>query len=470
MFYASAAALVTAPPPAAAIAFGPLLPEPVLAVATSDRMVAAIIASQRGRQVVLLAREPEQSIVWNRWPDQPARIAASDPAIRRHRADVDDVLSLYDLSEADREAPEFEDLLDEEGVDEKTRQASAGDDREPLSPRALAASATQIWMASTRGVWAVDTSGPGNRWRPRGLGERDVTHIAVGAGDDGRTVVAALSDDAVWSSDDDGTSWTLAGVVTAPPRALAVAPGGRQLVVATEDGLWLMSARRQPWRLSADGADDVVTCRRQVAALGHGTLSLFSDALESDPVVVAAVAVRAVRCPADRDGPWIGIGDSGLFSRDGGKAWTAIGDGALEISAAAIDGGEIWLGTPHGLFVGLPHPAAAPAVAEFSGPPARDPLDSDEEDLLSRRIARPPAWTSCLPRISLLGGLDVGGGQQTVRALLVLTIPLSRVARSRAANELAAEVTHRRVRSAVRGREETQPELHAVETLAETSP
>jgi hypothetical protein len=459
-------------PRAQAAAYGPLLPEPVLAVATSDTTVAAIVGGGRGRQVVLLAREPTQPLIWNRWPDEAARRPADAPAIRRHAADVDDVISEYDLSEADRETPEFEQLLDDEGVDEKPRPLKNRADEPPLVARSLAGSAREIWLGSSRGVWAVDTTALGHRWRPRGLSDRAVSHVAVGADNEGRTTVAAISDDVVWMTDDGGANWTLAGVLTSAARALAVAPGGALLLVAAENGLWAMAPHRQPRRLDGGPADDVVACGRQVVALGGGTLRVFSATLEGEPLIVAGVPARAVRCPDGGDGPWIGLGAAGLVSRDGGRNWRAVGEGALEITAARIDGAELWLGTPRGLYAGIVERQAHPP-ADFSAPPARDPLDVDEEDLLRRRIAQPPLWLSYVPRVSVLASADAGDGQRTVRAMMLLTIPFQRAgrtARAPLASELALEVTRRRVRSAARADDRAQLELRAVETLAETPP
>jgi hypothetical protein len=448
------------------------LPEPVLAVATSDTTVAAIVDSGRGRQVVLLAREPTQPLIWNRWPDEAARHPADGPAVRRHAADVDDVLSEYDLSEADRETPDFEQLLDDEGVDEKPRAPKSRADEPPLAPRTLAGSAGEIWLGSTRGVWAVDTTALGHRWRPRGLSDRAVSHVAVGADNEGHTVVAAISGDVVWMTNDGGANWTPAGVLTSAARALAVAPGAALLLVATEDGLWAMGPHRQPWRLEGGADDDVVTCGRQVVALGGGTLRIFSATLEGEPFIVTGVPARAVRCPDGGDGPWIGLGAAGLISRDGGRSWRAVGEGALEITAARVDGAELWLGTPRGLFAGVAERLARPP-AEFSAPPARDRLDIDEEDLLRRRIAQPPPWLGYVPRVSVLASVDAGDGQRTVRTMMLVTIPLQRaprMARAPLASELAMEVTRRRVSAVARVTDRAQLELRAVETLAETPP
>jgi hypothetical protein len=441
-------------------------------VASSGPLVAAIASSGRGRQAVLLRRAGAQVNVESRWPDAPARSRAPNVPVRRHQADVDDVISFYDLADADRDGPELEELLDEEGVDEPARRREkATPDAEPLSPRALVAGDGQIWMATTAGVWRVDASGPGHRFEPRGLTDRNVSLIAAGANADGRALVAAVSENSVWMSEDDGQTWQLAGVATARPRALAVGPGGQQLLIGAENGLWAMSRRRPPERLSPEPIDDVVVCDGQAVALTGGALTIFPPSFEGETKTATNVAARAIRCWARGRGPWIGLGAAGLASRDGGRTWRVVGDGALEITAAQVAGGEVWLGTPTGLFASV-RGRTGKELGQLPTSPEPDPLDVDEAQLLRRPVADRSPWVSYLPRISVLTSVDVGDGQQTIRALMVMTIPLQRVQQGRRspAGVLAAEILRRRVAAASIGSEQTQLDLSAVETLAETDP
>ncbi|HXI56712.1 MAG TPA: hypothetical protein VNO55_11675 [Polyangia bacterium] len=466
-----AAVVGAASPAVRAAAFGPVLSEPIAAVASSGPLVAAITSGGRGRQAVLLRREGAQVNVESRWPDAPARTSAPSAVVRRHQADVDDVISFYDLADADRDGPELEELLDEEGVDEHPRGPRATPDIEPLSPRALVAGDGQIWMATTAGVWRVDASTPGHRFEPRGLGERDVSLIAAGASADGRALVAVVSENSVWMSEDDGQTWQLAGVATARPRALAIGPGGQSLLVGAENGLWAMSRRRPPERLSPEPIDDVAICDGQVVALIGGTLTIFPPSFEGETRTTTNVAARAIRCWARGRGPWIGLGAAGLASRDNGKTWRVVGDGALEITAAQVGSGEVWLGTPTGLFASV-RGRTLKEPGQLPKPPEPDPLDVDEAQLLRRPVVDPSPWFSYLPRISVLTSVDVGDGQQTIRALMVMTIPLQRLPQRRLspAGVLAAEIMRRRVAAASPGPEQTQLDLSAVETLAETDP
>jgi hypothetical protein len=466
-----AAVVGAASPRVRAAAFGPVLSEPITAVASSGSLVAAIASTGRGRQAVLLRREGAQLNVESRWPDAPARTRAPSAAIRRHQADVDDVISFYDLADADRDGPELEELLDEEGVDEHARRIKATPGAEPLSPRALVAGDGQIWMATTAGVWSVDASGPGHRFEPRGLTDRNVSLIAAGASADGRALVAAVSENSVWTSEDDGQTWQLAGVATARPRALAVGPGGQPLLIGAENGLWAMSRRRPPERLSPESIDDVAICDGQAVALIGGALTIFPPSFEGETKTTTNVAARAVRCWARGPGPWIGLGATGLSSRDRGRTWRVVGDGALEITAAQVASGEVWLGTPTGLFASV-RGRTGKELGHVATPPEPDPLDVEEAQLLRRPVVDPSPWFSYLPRISVLTSVDVGDGRQTIRALMVMTIPLQRVPQGRrsTAGVLAAEILRRRVAAAAIACEQTQLDLSAVETLAETDP
>ena len=460
---ALAIALALAAPSARAAAFGPLVDKPVLAIAVAGQVVAVMVAGERGRQVITLPRDPTlPAAIEARWPDAQAR-AQPAPGARRHDSEVDDVLAAYDLTDADRDTPATEQLLEEEGVDEPPARRRAAETREPLAPSALAAAGSRLWMASTRGVWALEGDGVDRRWRSRGFSDRVVSLIAAAQLPDGRALVAAAIGDAVWMTDDGGARWTLAGIGATRPRALAIAPDGGAVLAAAEDGLWALGPHLPPRRLDEEGSDDVVVCAGRVVALGHGTVSRFAGGIDREPLRTGGVAARAIRCSPTDAGPWIGVAASGLISPGGGGGeWSAIGDGALEITAATVAGGEVWLGTPGGLYARVPTAGAAPPAA---GTP--DALESDEQALLRRPVAQAPPWLRYLPRVALLGGASAGEGRHVVYGFLLLTIPLSRRPPA-SGSELAAELLRRRVRAAAAARDQAQLDRSVVETIAET--
>jgi len=105
------------------------------------------------------------------------------------------------------------------------------------------------------------------------------------------------------------------------------------------------------------------------------------------------------------------------------------------------------------------------APAGALAPRAPDGLDLDEQALLRHPIAVAPAWIAYLPRVSVLGGVDVGAAGRCRPAGADDSAGANA---ARAAVDLAAEILRRRARAAVAARDQAQLDQRAVETIAET--
>lgn len=202
---------------------GPYTLEPVQAVAARDTaggdgrdtMIAAIVTTPAGPQVLLLGRDRTSGPidVVGRWPDASPGHATNDGdrSVRQRRSDVDDTLWLYGLADAERDTWLMDDLLEQEGLDDVGRPRRPPPRTPRPIPRALAGAGSELWLATSRGVWRLEGQGFAARWRPCGLAERDVSRLAVTIDEGGRVVIEARTDGTVWRTDNRGASWQPVG-------------------------------------------------------------------------------------------------------------------------------------------------------------------------------------------------------------------------------------------------------------------
>jgi hypothetical protein len=193
---------------------GPFTVEPVRALAAHETAVAAIVSTASGPQVLLLARDEVGGpmAVVRRWPEHGRGGSPDDhrAQMQRSRSDVDDTLWLYDLGDADRDSWLIDDLLELEGLDDERgagrHRPERRHDPEPI-PRAVAAAASEMWLATSRGLWRLEGQGAAARWHTRGLDGHDVSQVTVARDDTGRVVVMAISGGIDWRSTDLGKTW-----------------------------------------------------------------------------------------------------------------------------------------------------------------------------------------------------------------------------------------------------------------------
>jgi hypothetical protein len=333
------------------------------------------------------------------------------PAGRARRADGTIIPSERLLREAgfreDDDSPEAEALLDDEGFEPRRRRRPT--DVAAGMPRALSLAADHdaAWIGTADGLWRLDARTAA--CARAGLPGRAVQLVAVRA-----EVIEAVADVTVWRSADAGASFTVAGVLSARPRAVALAADGTAFV-ATDDAVVMLTAPRVVRPVLDRPADDLVPCGDGVVALGEdGVHALDGDGraqrLGDRP------PVRALAC-ASSTGPRLVAAGVGAWSTDDGRRWQE--EAAFlgrSIGAVAFAAGRTWLALEDGLV----------ASPDFEGAPAA------EADVTRRPRAPPaagglPSWGWLLPTVSVsFDGAVESRGRAGWRLWLVLSVSLDR--------------------------------------------
>ena len=77
------------------------------------------------------------------------------------------------------------------------------------------------------------------------------------------------------------------------------------------------------------------------------------------------------------------------------------------------------------------------------------PLDHAIEKMLQRALAPPPWWSAYLPQVAVMASFYSRQTHEEIRTLLMLTVPLDRVARrTTATHGLAHQLEQRRLQAA----------------------
>jgi hypothetical protein len=306
-------------------------------------------------------------------------------------------------------SPEAEELLDDEGLDEPARRRPASGAEGAPRARAIAGTPDGAWLATAEGLWRLDARD--GTCRPAGLGGQEVALVDAR----GATVVA-LAGATVWRSRDGGATFEVAGVLTSPGSALALAPDGDDgltAFVADDEGAVELDAARGTRRRLEARVDALAACGAAVVALAADGVHLL-DA-DGERLAGPRPPVRALACAP----PEVGLVAAGVgvwTSRDGG-AWREEDAGlGRSFAGVAFAAGRTWLASERGLEVldAGPEPTAAPEDRPpfgWSGP----------------RPRRAPLWAGLLPRVSIAyDGWSESAGVSGWRVWLLLTVNLGR--------------------------------------------
>jgi hypothetical protein len=265
---------------------------------------------------------------------------------------AEQTLDRLEIPEIDRGSDYTDDLVEDESRLDQRRGWRAGRRHSPSNrtarPVALTASATQIWIASARGIFHVSDDGT-----PERIFEREWTGTAmVAAGH--RLVVDRGESLALLRTEDEPHA------VGIPARAshLAISANGKRVAWTAGSNVHLLTA-------SASTNVDVPSDVLDLAFAGETVLALVAQGIVAIPpegraeLRPAPPGARRLLCPAGEGMPWLALGNGLWMSSNQSQQWSAVPTpkGPMLLDLAVSDH-HVWLATSNGLFVSVD---AAPA-------------------------------------------------------------------------------------------------------------
>jgi hypothetical protein len=383
-----------------------------LALAGRVERVAAAgdrVAAVRGKTVILLR---EDGTPLGRVEDVKA--PPSRRKTRMSARDEEDVLDLLGIDESEQDSAWVEDQLDDESTLSE-RRTMRGARSLGASPRvgvapAIAATETEIWIATGLGLWHLPVEG-------------DLVHVAgrelaassLAAGPDRRVLLA--SGNQVWLvSESDGACRALGTGASVQHVALSFS-GQRMAWASRKQLLWSDSIDEMPSQSLPlpESVTDLKFCGETLLLLSREGLAILSP--EGVPEMRAAhLAARHLTCPADDVGPWLAAGPDLLVSRDKGRTWSSLpiprGVHALD---AAMGDHCLWLATDKGLYCASP-----------DQPVTGDLVSSDGDRPVPHSVGPREAswWAAWLPRLTVRAGALVAAGRRDYQTVALASFPL----------------------------------------------
>jgi hypothetical protein len=249
-----------------------------------------------------------------------------------------------------------------------------------------------------------------------GLAGLEVGLVSV-AGD----TVVAISGTSVWRSDDRGTSFVVAAVLTAPARALALTASADAAIVSTNDGVVSVTSPRTVRRILDAPADALATCGADVVALGEDGVYRFADGARAERLGDRPPA-RALACDVS-GGVALAAAGVGTWSSADGQTWREERFGLGRSGAGiAVAGGRTWLAAEDGLYTSPDLSGLADLATGVADPAAPTPDTPSHAGHLRRST-----WAWLLPRVALaFDGWSDHRAQAGWRVWVLLTVTLGR--------------------------------------------
>lgn len=307
-----------------------------------------------------------------------------------------------------------EELLDDEQPDPPPSRARPW----PLGPamvaRALAASGTSAWVATSDGVYRVGAQ----RCARVGLAGRDVRAIAAGGG-----TLAVIAGDELFEADlaaggpAPDRSFRAAAALPPRPRLLAVDARGT-VFVGDEAGVLSIAPGGDARRVLEVRSDALTACAQTVAALASDGVYLWDG--DRFRHAGGRPPARVLACGDAPQRRWL-AGGLGLWSSPDAAAWTEqrgwLGTTVAGVAAVA---GRVWLATESGLTpVRMDQPSAiGPGAVAVSA------------DRPTRRGRVPSLW--CWPTVTAAVTVDWSSRRSgawvrgTTTAFVLFRFPLER--------------------------------------------
>jgi hypothetical protein len=375
--------------------FVQVLPGPI------DRVVAARehIAVLRNEAVLILREDgtPMSRIDQGNGAEQEAN-AADDG--RRSEA----LLDALDVAEIDRDTDFSDELLDNErtlGERKRLKSRAAAIPPAAAVPTGLAASDTDIWIASRGDLLRVPSSGAMTRaWAHEGFrGPMDASAKGLLVAKETSLVLFELPE---------GQRQTIG--TRSPVRKVAVSQSAARHAWATEQSLaWSGPTGTQTF--AAGPIADVTFCGEELVALVAGSIVVVAADGKAQ-VRAGEPGGRRIFCSSHSTMPWILAGDRLSLSSDGGRHWQPLeAPTASLVHDVAASAHHVWLATADGLF----------ASAESTGLPSPPSLPPVQRKRITSRAAKFFSW---LPKVSVRAGAEVAPHGQQWEALAFAAFPI----------------------------------------------
>jgi hypothetical protein len=395
------------------------------------------IASGPGRLFVLAGGEVRTLDAEGRILGRCAGFSAP-PRTRRQALrgapDAEEVLRAAGLPDDDS-TPAAEEALEEEGLGRRSHGLPLLD--AGAVPRTLAASAGEVWVATSSGVFRGDEAG----CRPAGLDGRDLLLVAATRG----AVMVATEDllfrrvieDAPTSGEEDDSFTVLAGLAERP-RALAIDAAG-EAVVADDDGVLVVGGDGAVERILGHPTDALAVCGGEAVALADD--GVYRWVPGGTPIRTGdRPPVRALACGPAPEVRWLATG-LGLWTSADATSWTERSDTlGRRVAGAATLGDRTWLAVDGQLSV---LDLTARIEDTTTGAPPDGLAQVAGAAPLSNRHLLPPAlpwpWVT-----ALFGAEQRTPARRSWEVMLLVTFPLGRSLNGQAsAAALAAERVRR---------------------------
>jgi hypothetical protein len=387
-------ALLALPLPARAD-FVPVLPGSIERVVAAGDHVAVI----RGGTVFILHEDGTLLGRIGKPGDDAKLVGAPEP-----KQEAEHMLDLLDVAEIDRGTDASDDLLDQEQRLAQRHRARPGTSQAPdfsAPPPALAASATDIWIASQRGIFHVGSDGIALR-----IFGREGWGSALAAA--GHNLLATK-----------GSSLELLSAAAesrrlvqlpAPARKIALSASGKRQAWTTPTGIaWAIDGEStQDFNLGATVVD-LTYCGETLVVLASDSVLVVPP--DGRPETRARdIQAHRLICPESQAMPWLAVGEQLLASADGGRRWQAVAMPAgVALVDVAVSANHLWLATRDGLF------ASEDGQAPTTRPAGR------------RAHTTRGTWRSWIPmpKVSVRAAATVAPGSHQVEALAFAAFPLS---------------------------------------------
>ena len=327
---------------------------------------------------------------------------------------VEHILDLLDVAEIDRDTDFTDDLLDNEQRLTQTRRPRRGtflvpDSSEP-SP-ALAASTSDIWISTHRGMFHVGADGI-----PVRVSGRESWGAPLAAG--GQHLLAT-----------NGNTLALFTTPALPRRLIQLSAPAHKAAVSA-------SGQRQAWATSSeiawvwmkDSATDSSTPHGFDLATSVADLTYCGEtlvALLADSVLVVPpdgqpetrnhhLQAHRLICPEASAMPWLAVGKTLLASVNQGRQWESlvVPAGVTLVDVAATTH-HVWLATRNGLY----------ASADGDAPMAHSASRRGHDKRAGTSWLS--SWLSWMPKISVRAAAAVAPGSHQLEALAFAAFPLN---------------------------------------------
>jgi hypothetical protein len=379
-------------------AFVPVLPGPC------ERVVAAKdhIAVLRKGEVFILREDG--SVLGHVAKTNEEKNPQHAPSVKQ---ETEQLLDLLEVEEIDRDTDYADDLLDNErrlAQRQRVHRSPAQTPAPSESSPTLAASASEVWIADTRGLLRVGSDG---------------ALIRAFGRDDAGTLLAVAGQRMLISN---AGGLALLSIPTGPRRAIPLSSGaqkvalsasGRRQAWATPSGVsWANDLAKPETFVPASAVADLTYCEETlVVLLADSVVAIPPD---GRPEVRARnLHARRLICPDVEGTPWLAVGQKFMASPDQGRQWESLGAPAgVALVDVAASPHHLWLATSDGLY----------ASADGHAP---TPTPTPRAVARQVQVAHPRAgWLSWMPKVSVRAVVDFAPGSHRLEALASAAFPI----------------------------------------------